>query len=84
MGSTLKSQWVSFLETSMPKDAGVVQYTETKRAFYAGAISCLTCVVDGVSAETSPEDFFKEIKGNMRNIYRELEGFSEDVKGGKA
>lgn len=38
MSGEFKKSWESYLEMVVPKDAGVIQKSETEIAFYAGAI----------------------------------------------
>lgn len=55
-----------------------VQYTECKRAFYAGAISVLSIIERQID---QPETIAMD---TMSSVHQELNQFVEDVKAGRA
>lgn len=60
-----------------PVGAGPVQIEETRRAFYAGAISLLTAIMMGLDpgAEATDADL-----GRMAAIERELQRYAADLQ----
>jgi hypothetical protein len=74
--NTIREDWKSYREVLHPQ-AGPIQITETRRAFYAGAWSvlalCVTAIKSGDPAQT-----FADIDGWMR----ECVAFRDAVYGG--
>lgn len=51
MSKTVGSEWDSYREEVLPKDAGSTQVTETCNAFYAGAVSMRTMMHEALSSD---------------------------------
>lgn len=77
----LAEQWKSYAKSVLPVDCSIVQRTETRRAFYAGALE----VFIGIMAALTPTGDAKEGDVQMlQDIHDELLEFGKDVKEGQA
>jgi hypothetical protein len=81
MGEMVESEWRSYLESVIPKDAPRVQVVESRRAFYAGAHSLLSLLARrlGPGAEPTQADL-----ALMDQIKAELDAFNASVASGGA
>jgi hypothetical protein len=72
----LAAEWESFSKAAVPKDAPERQRQATRDAFYAGAQSVFTLLIEGLSEgpESEPED-----EQLMENINAELKAFGEEL-----
>ncbi|MEY4761796.1 MAG: hypothetical protein RLZZ200_1652 [Pseudomonadota bacterium] len=72
--------WSQYAEHVLPKEAGAVQKTETRRAFYAGAVAVLARVMAQVSDEDEVTDQDMQV---MDDIMAELEEFKAELEAGR-
>lgn len=83
MPRELRAKWTSYYDTTMLPcgiKPGSIQYTEMRRAFYAGFLKCLLMLRDDIGDETD-EDIAVEA---MKLLHDEAVTFFEDVKKGLA
>ena len=69
---TLDKLWNDYATRVFPPNASPVQTSETKKAFYAGAYSILTAMVDQVGDE---EDATEEDMDMVGGFFNEAEQF---------
>jgi hypothetical protein len=50
----IEDGWKSYARDVLPKNASEIQITETRRAFYAGAISCFYGLASRLDANAGP------------------------------
>lgn len=75
---TIASEWAEYSRI-IPISAGPTQFTETKRAFYAGALALMGCVLTGLSSDAEPtEDDLKY----MDSLQREIDEHADAMKRG--
>lgn len=77
----LAEEWRSYQEQVIPPAAPSVQITESRRAFYAGARSILSILLERLSPGTEPT---QEDLAWMDKIEAELDQFQRDVQAGQA
>jgi hypothetical protein len=79
---TLDKLWTDYATKVLPPNASPVQVAETKKAFYAGAYSILTAMVDQVGDE---EDATEEDMDMVGGFFTEAEQFlASQIKGASA
>jgi hypothetical protein len=73
--------WQSYADRVLPPHVSEVQRTETRRAFYAGALALLSATANNLSegSEVSEAD-----DAVMDDLYEELQAFNRDVVADKA
>lgn len=81
---TVRERWEEYAEfifanTGVEKTS--TQYRETRRAFYAGFVSCLMMGHDEIGSEEVSED---EGVAIMESMLAECKQFYQDVKEGRA
>lgn len=76
--SHVAREWDLYRRTVLPADAGDVQVSETRRAFYAGVFSLFTTFV---ALGQYPDD---EGEAVLAGILRECHAFNADVAAGRA
>lgn len=76
-----EAEWLSY-KMHIPSDAPEIQFHETRRAFYAGALALFSQVTDMFDPK-SPEPTSKDL-ASMQDLYKELMDFVELVKAGSA
>lgn len=69
----LERAWASYEREIIPKTAGAVQREECLRAFFAGAMSAFTGIVNGLSCE---EDATEHDLAVIDGIHQELEAYN--------
>lgn len=74
-------QWKSYAKSTLPTDCSLVQRTETKRAFYAGAQGVLFGIMEAMTPTADAEDGDVQM---LQDIHDELLEFGRDVKEGRA
>jgi hypothetical protein len=75
---TIEAEWQSYDLAVVPHNAGSVQHEECRRAFYAGAVACLSTIVDMLdsrSKEPTEQDLQK-----MQVLHDELTAFAQSIK----
>ncbi|OGT59005.1 MAG: hypothetical protein A3E01_18570 [Gammaproteobacteria bacterium RIFCSPHIGHO2_12_FULL_63_22] len=77
----IKSAWNSYLARVIPADAPIVQVTESRRAFYAGAQALLGTLMARLDPDKEPTEADLVM---MDSIKAELDQFARDVQAGKA
>lgn len=81
MKKRIEKEWLDYRNDVIPKEAGLVQLQECRRAFYAGAWGLLQLILNQVEPGTEPTDADLQM---MSEIRQELEEFcravSVDVK----
>lgn len=77
--NTLQSQWQSYADNVLPKDAPTVQRIETRRAFYAGA-GAFFGLMTGDVCDVSDDAGVAMIE----NWRQELAAFNAAVQAGSA
>lgn len=78
----IKDAWDNYEERLLKTiDASPVQVQETRRAFYAGALTVIQEIAAKVSegVEDTPEDL-----AIMDNLYAEFKQFGKDIEAGRA
>jgi hypothetical protein len=83
MGSKglIASNWASYRTEVVPKDAPDVQVTETRRAFYAGALTLITSLRAAVSNGVEATDADMKV---MESVEDELMAFKTAVMNDQA
>lgn len=76
----MKSEWESFEKVGVPRNAHETQRLETRRAFYAGALSMLSLVQRTGDPGVSEEDGVAILNA----ISGELLAFNEELRKGRA
>jgi hypothetical protein len=78
---TIEQGWDDYRRAVIPREAGVVQIQEMRRAFYAGAESLMVQIINGLSPgpESTPGDV-----DYLSALNVELHNFAEAVKKGMA
>jgi hypothetical protein len=76
---TIADEWQEFSAMTQPSNAGAVQRTETRRAFYGGAWAMLTMLTRATD-QLSEDDVVKYLS----QLERESRAFNDDVQAGKA
>ena len=72
---TIQENWDSFQEKVVPKDAGPHQITETRNAFYAGAMVMFSSMTDlGDRALSDPARM-----GILNGYVEEIDGYAKGV-----
>ena len=81
---TLDKLWSAYAK-ALPPNASSLQVTETKKAFYAGAYSILTAMVEQVGDEEDGEDATDADMNMMGGLFTEAEEFlASHLKGASA
>lgn len=75
----IEAEWVDYAIRVIPVDAPPVQVTETRRAFYAGAMAFLSIVMNQAEAGAEPTD---NDLAMMDDLQAEFEEFFAAVKAG--
>lgn len=78
--NTLADQWAAFETKCVPSDAGMLQRIETRRAFYAGALS-YAYVVKLIGADSISEDAGVAM---LEGLTDELKRFRAELQAGRA
>jgi hypothetical protein len=78
---SLAEQWTEFELSTGVAATSVVQRTEMRRAFYAGAASFLDAMMRGFTQNTEPE---QEDYDYLNSLTDEMEQFGRDIIAGKA
>lgn len=78
----VQALWNSYRTQVMPADAGLIQTTECRRAFYAGVESALNRLAGEMSAGDSIDD--PNDHNAIREVHQELKEFAAAVKTGHA
>jgi hypothetical protein len=78
---TLAEQWQTFATDVIAKDAGQIQITEMRRAFYAGAYSLLMIMMIMMKSEDADEDADAAL---VQGLLGECLAFAKAVEEGKA
>ncbi len=73
----LKEQWDSFAAKLLPRECGIIQRREMKRAFYAGALALLYGVMSEFDPGTEATAADSII---IESVAKELDDFAEMVK----
>lgn len=53
--NTIREEWESYQQNVVPKEADLIQVTETRMAFYAGAFAMFT-LLDSAAKKLTPVD----------------------------
>lgn len=69
--------WADYERKVLPRECGSVQRTETRRAFYAGAVTVFGALVHGLGS--NPDVYSTEDEALMDGIKAECEQFLADV-----
>jgi hypothetical protein len=77
---SLAETWLSY-QKILPADAGEIQITETRRAFYAGATALWSLIMSTLDPGLDPTD--AELK-RMDALDAELTAFQQAVRDGRA
>ncbi len=75
----IAKEWQSYRESAVTPNAGAVQITETRRAFFAGAAALYSIVMQGLSPEPEATDADLAL---MADLHEELLQFSLRVSDG--
>lgn len=78
---SLAEQWTEFELSTGVAATSIVQRTEMRRAFYAGAASFLDAMLHGFTANTEPE---QEDHDYLDSLTNEMEQFGRDIIAGRA
>lgn len=81
MDELIAAEWQSYLTEVVPKDASTVQITETRRAFYSGALAFFNVLANKVSPGVEPT---KADMALMNQLKAELNDFAAKVASGRA
>ena len=73
MNQHLETLWQAYREHVVPSDAGECQITETRRAFFSGAVSLFTLVTKGLSPGTEVAQRDLDM---MDSLHAELDAFN--------
>lgn len=76
----IDEQWLSYRREVIPANAPMIQITESRRAFYAGAEALLSVICGFLEPGTEPTIGDLE---KMTAIHNELVQFAADVKAGR-
>lgn len=76
----LDKAWREYAIKIIPVDAPNVQFTESRRAFYAGAISLFNTMMDSVGPGVEPTD---EEVAVLDSIKAEIDAYVDDLKAGR-
>lgn len=76
----IKQNWDKYLREVMPKDAPPIQIIETRRAFYSGAASLFTMMVDSTKRDGMTE---KEGIDYLAELQAEIVQFGIDLLDGR-
>ena len=82
MSKTIKSMWHSYSERVIPRNAGVVQRMECRRAFYAGAQAYNAVILNFL--EPGTDEITDADMALIQELQDELNQFCQDVERGKA
>ena len=77
----IETEWITYRNAVVPKDAGETQLTEMRRSFFAGAWAyyCLLMENVGTGADGTPQDM-----ALMQSLDEEMREFKERVLRGEA
>jgi hypothetical protein len=75
---TVALKWAEFERTCMPGHAGTVQRLETRRGFYAGALSMLNLFVETL------DDEHADIETALNRLHAEMARYCTDLQEGRA
>jgi hypothetical protein len=78
--ASVRELWHSYRADVLPADAGSIQISECRRAFYAGAQALMVAVMVGLDPDREPTSDDAEYMGNLQ---RELETFATDTEAGR-
>jgi hypothetical protein len=78
---SLAEQWTEFELSTGVATTSLVQRTEMRRAFYAGAASFLDAIMHGFTSIEEPE---QEDYDYLDSLTNEMEQFGRDIAAGKA
>ncbi len=76
MAKRIEAGWLEYKKT-IPANAHSVQVTETRRAFYAGAVIIFQALVNGVSAGPDPQN---EDLRMMADMQAEIDAFLREIR----
>lgn len=79
----VRALWDSYERAVVPKEAGLEQRTECRRAFYAGAGAVFAAIASIIVDPTTEEVTVGDLLA-MERIHEELDQFARDVQAGKA
>lgn len=74
MKNPIQAAWLSYEQMVLPKDAGEVQRSETKQAFFAGASTIFQALMVGLS--DGPDESGGDMK-MLSTIEQELRNFGK-------
>ena len=77
----MAEQWDEFARRVLPVGCSVLQRTETRRAFYAGAQSILFRVITAFAPDAEPTAEDIQI---MEDLHQELRDFGKLIQEGRA
>lgn len=77
-GLIMEGGWQAFLAHGMPKEAGDLQKSEMRKAYYLGAQHLFASVMSILDPGTEPTE--KDLE-RMTSLHKELELFIESYKG---
>ena len=78
----LETEWITYRNAVIPKDAGTTQLMESRRAFYGGAWAFYSLLMNSLDPST-PDDTPKDLE-LMEKLDREMREFKERVEKGYA
>lgn len=81
MSRIIEKEWFDFAAKVLPGNASEVQRKETRRAFYAGAITLFAAIQDRLSPEADPTP--ADI-GVMESIHQEFLAWERALREGRA
>ena len=74
---TIADLWQSYNELVIPKNAGEIQIKETQQAFYAGACSLFTAIMNSLSSDE--ENITESDLTFMASIQQEIDAWGQQV-----
>jgi hypothetical protein len=76
----LSELWQSYAANMLPPSASDTQRRETRRAFYAGALSIFNVIVENLTEDPEPQE---EDVRMLETLEEELSAFAQAVRDGK-
>jgi hypothetical protein len=78
----IAEQWSTYAAQVLPRDAPKVQRVETRRAFYAGALTLFRALIAGLDPDNDPtlEDVRRidAIDAELKSFYKRVEAGRDD------
>lgn len=73
----IEKEWNDYLLKIMPKDAGVQQVIETRKAFFAGAGSLFYAILNYLEHTDDPDEVTEADMDLMEGLQKEIDEWTE-------